>query len=87
MRKSPPPTNQPTTPHHKTVNLYHVFRGYCFCVPFALERKEDRDGPAGYGSSGLQITGIDIPTPGCREITATAYNSVLTFVVYAVPRP
>ncbi len=37
------------------------------------------DIPGGY-RTGLQIAGVYFPTAGCWEATATAANSVLTFV-------
>lgn len=41
--------------------------------------------PDGYGQIGYQATGIEIPTPGCWEITGTVANRDLRFVVYANP--
>ncbi len=37
--------------------------------------------PDGYGQTGYQATGIDIPTPGCWEITGKVANQELRFVV------
>lgn len=40
---------------------------------------------AGYGDSGLQVTTLAFPVPGCWEITGTSGTATLTFVVYVVP--
>lgn len=36
--------------------------------------------PSGYGYSGFQATGLNFPSPGCWELTATAGSETLTFV-------
>jgi hypothetical protein len=42
--------------------------------------------PDGYGQTGYQATGIEIPTPGCWEITGAVANRDLRFVVYVNPQ-
>ncbi|MHB8646793.1 MAG: hypothetical protein ACYDAR_13465 [Thermomicrobiales bacterium] len=41
--------------------------------------------PDGYGQTGYQATGIDIPTPGCWAITGKVANQELRFVVAVSP--
>ncbi|MGH7490479.1 MAG: hypothetical protein ACREMY_33430, partial [bacterium] len=43
------------------------------------------DVPGGYGDTGLQASGINFPTPGCWEITATAGLNSFTFVTEILP--
>jgi hypothetical protein len=40
------------------------------------------DVPDGYGSSGLQASGVFFPTEGCWEITGAVGNAKLTFVTF-----
>ncbi|MGI8857099.1 MAG: hypothetical protein ACR2JW_15230 [Thermomicrobiales bacterium] len=41
--------------------------------------------PDGYSQIGYQATGIDVPTPGCWEITGKVATRDLRFVVYVNP--
>lgn len=41
--------------------------------------------PDGYGQTGYQATGIDVPTAGCWEITGKVANRELRFVVAVSP--
>jgi len=36
----------------------------------------------GYGSSGFQASGVDVPTEGCWEVTGRIGESELTFVIF-----
>lgn len=38
----------------------------------------------GYGSTGLQVTGISFPTPGCWAVTGRVGDASLTFIVRVV---
>lgn len=45
------------------------------------------DVPDGYGDVGIQVSGINYPTPGCWEVTGSVQDVSLTFVVFVVFEP
>lgn len=39
------------------------------------------DIPSGYGETGLQVSSLNFPSPGCWEVSGTIIGKTLTFVV------
>jgi hypothetical protein len=40
--------------------------------------------PDGYGSTGLQSSGVWFPTEGCWEVTGTVGDRTLSFVTFVI---